>query len=259
MSRLAALLLLALTACGGGGGGSSPPEGQPAPSRPGLFYGYYGSCLGCYAATKDHVNLLMEVPSWTGLASAINDMNLSGLPTILYTPTDAPSLTYLLTELRNANVLRYVVALYPLDEPNGMADADVMSIVATQRAVASQFVELSNVKMAVIYGPGPELPGLSGFDWVGFDDYNAGDGAAAGELTDFEARLLPGQRVILVPGGADPWRTDPAAFYNRAQLDSLVLIIMPFIWQDYTGGKGIADNGEAYVYRPYGLLIKGST
>jgi len=251
----AALLVLLLVACGGGGGGITS-DGVIAPSRAGLYYGYFGSCSTCYAGFKDHVNLLMEVPDWNGIASTISDMSQAKLPTILYTPQDAPTLTFMLTELRNANVLQYVIAFYPLDEPNGMTDAAVLAVLAVQRQVASQFVELANVKMAVIYAPGGDLPGMSGYDLVGFDDYDAGTGAVGGELDDFERMASSGQRIIVVPGGADPWRTDPNAFYNRAQSDPRVLLIMPFLWADYSGGRGIGSNGEQYIYRPYGLAIK---
>jgi len=255
-----ALLALLLAACGGGGGsGSTEGSTTIPPSRPGLFYGYYGSCPTCLAGFQDHVNLLMTFPPWDGEQQSIDDMTRAALPTILGTPTDPVALQSLLTDLRNANVLRYVVALYPLDEPNltGWTNATILPVLAQQRAVAAKFVELANVKLAVIYGPGSTLPGIGpgGYDWVGFDDYNAGDYAADGELDIFESQLLPTQRVMMVPGGADPWHTDPRPFYIRAQSDPQVLVILPFLWRDYSQGRGIGNNGQAPVYRPYGLAI----
>jgi len=260
--RYAVILLIVLAAgCGGGGNGGSTDSlpGTPAPSRPGLYYGYYGSCPTCLAQTIDHINLLVEFPQWYGEQQVIEDINQAKLPTILgtigYTPVQ---LANLFTELRNANLLRYVVALYPFDEPNvaGLSDRSVSAVVAQQRQVAAQFVELAGVRIACIYGPGLNLPGrVASFDWVGFDDYANGPNAVGGELDTFEKLLNINQSVMVVPGGADPFRTSPDAFYLRAQVDPRILIIMPFLWTDYSGGQGIGSNGMAPVYRPYGLAI----
>jgi hypothetical protein len=246
-----------LLGCGGGGGGNNETTTPPTTSRSNLYYGYYGSGPTQYEATKDHINILFEA-TWNGTSPIISDLQLSSLPTILQTPIyDAPTLIAFFTTLHQAGVLRYVVALYPYDEPdvNGWTDQQVTATIQMQKTVAAMFPELAGVKFAVIYGPGSNRPGIASYDWAGFDDYNAGAGAVGQELDSFETLLTPEQRVIIIPGGADPWRQDPAAFFNRAQADPKVLILLPFLWVNYSGGEGIGDNGEAPLYRQYGLAI----
>jgi hypothetical protein len=251
------LALLLLPNCGGGGGDSSgfipPPK-----SRQGVYYAYYGSCPTCLSQTIDHINMLWE-PLWNGEAQVISHIQTAKLPTVLITsPTTDPSiLRSVLTDLRNAGVLQYVVGLYPLDEPDkaGWTDEQVTNMVTQQRQVAAEFIELKGIKIAVIYGAGNNRPGIEAYDWVGFDDYDNPNAAVMAEYVSFRQLVKPGQGIILIPGGADPWKNDPRPFYQLAQSDPQVAIMLPFLWADRQGEKGIGSNGMAQTYRPYGLAI----
>lgn len=253
-----------IAACGGGGGGSSSPTPAPVPvvQRSDLLFGYFGTCPTCQQETSGHTNLLFEAPDWFGLQVTIDDMTRQQSPTILFTPRDERRLRDLLASLQNANVLRYVVALYPQDEPDnaGMSEAEVVAMVSLQRQIAAQFVELNTVSIAVIYGSqGHNTPGISAFDWVGFDDYDRGAGVLDSEWAAFRSRVRVDQRLILVPGGASPWRTDPVSFLAYANSDPQVVAIVPFIWFDNAGGagQGIRSNGMKHSYCITGTAIKG--
>lgn len=259
MRLVVAAVALFLAACGGGGGGSTSTPVASTPSRPDLAFGYYGSCLTCLAETRDHVTLIWVAPAWNGLQAAVDDMTRAAVPTVLMTPQDPVALRTLFAQLRNANVLRFVAALYPQDEPdvNGFTEAQMQTIANVQRRVASEFVELEGVKLAVIYGATTNRPGLSSFDWVGFDNYDAGAGVLGEELAAFKLLLRTDQRLLLVPGGADPWRTDPRPFYEYAQTDPQVVAVVGFAWLNYdTEHLGIGRNGMASAYRAVGCLIK---
>lgn len=262
LSRLLALILgagLAVVSCGGGGGNdsSSPIVNPPEMRIDRGYFGYFGSCLTCLAETQDHVNILFET-GWDGLQAEIDDMTRARLPVILATPTGASAdeLRALFTALRNANVLQYVIALYPQDEPDqlGLSDAAVSGIAAKARTVASEFVEMTDIKLAVIYGQNG-FPGISAFDWVGIDNYDAGASILGQPYQRLNSMLTPSQRVILVPGGASPWSTVPSEFYDRLQSDPQVILLLPFLWRDYDGGLGIGRNGMASAYRAVGCKI----
>ena len=206
MKRLAVLIAsLILFACGGGGGGSSTPDSPLGPSRPGVYYGYYATCPTCLSATQDHINLIWETRFDGDLM--FSDMAQAKLPTVLDVDglawTEAELSAYF-TALQAANVLQYVVALYPVDEPdvNHVGEVQMQGIAVTLRKVASEFYELRDVKLAVIYGAGSNRPGISAFDWVGFDNYDAGTGVLGDQYYAFKALLRPDQRIILIPGGA---------------------------------------------------------
>ncbi len=73
--------------------------------------------------------------------------------------------------------------------------------------------------------------------------------------------LKPGQKMILVPGGASPWKTDPTAFYNYAQTEPTVIGIIAFSWLDYENkpNVGIRVNGMAKAYCEVAEKIKSPT
>lgn len=269
LPRLLALIFgagLAVVSCGGGGGGdgNNHPGGgnqDPPPTvRTGpAYFGYFGSCLTCLAETQDHVNILFET-GWDGLQAEIDDMSRARLPVILATPTGASAdeLRALFTELRNANVLQYVIALYPQDEPDqlGLTEETVRVIASMVRGVAVEFSELEGVRLAVIYGQNG-FPGIAAFDWVGIDNYGDGAGILGADYDNLKSRIGPAQRVILIPGGASPWKTDPGPFYDRLQSDPQTILLLPFIWRDIDGHAGIRSNGEAAIYRQTGCRVTG--
>jgi hypothetical protein len=138
-------------------------------------------------------------------------------------------------------------------------DAEIRTVNAMVRMVAAEFPELSGVNLAVIYGD-RGMPGIGSYDWVGFDKYDEHEAIFCdGRYDDLKAELRADQRIILVPGGASPWKQDPAPFYNKAVSDTQVLAIVPFIWQDNAApgvGAGIRSNSTKPRYIQAGTLIK---
>jgi hypothetical protein len=100
-------------------------------------------------------------------------------------------------------------------------------------------------------------PGIGSFDWCGFDNYGTPI-FTNGDYDRFVAKLTPNQRVTLVPGGADPWRDNPAPFNAKAQSDSRVVLILPFLWMDNPDPTNIEHNGMAPQYRAVGAPIKAA-
>jgi hypothetical protein len=186
--------------------------------------------------------------------------------------------------LRDAGVLQNVAALYPQDEPDleGLDDATVIEANAAVRAVAAEFAELKNVPLAVIYSErgtlglagGPHLrfassptsgffsnrpaglgtrPGISSYDWVGIDAYAMGSKILGKPYTKLQKLLTNKQRLLLVPGGANPWREDPTPYFKRAARDPKVIGVVAFLWFDNAApdvGLGVHSNGLAPKYRP---------
>ena len=270
ISAIAGLLVAGIvTACGGGGGGGNAHEsaaGPPAtltqPPRE-VLYGYYGHCDTCSAETHRHVNMI-HVPNWGPLETTVRQLTearvygikhvMLGVPQLYHAPDAERALREFFTTLRGANLLTNITALYPLDEPDlHSIPADVISARnALLRRVMAEFPELRTTKLAVIYTSRPKWPGIDSYDWVGFDDYGAGSQIFTNGLySELKDRLRPDQRVLLVPGGADPWRQDPEPFIAKALEDPQVIGVVPFIWYDFADrevGRGIRSNGLAGAY-----------
>jgi hypothetical protein len=274
-AAVAALFFL-LTDCGGGGG--SPVSGpiMPAPDklRADLLFGYYGGCPTCPLEQADHVNLY-----WAGnlygllnTMAELNQARAAGISNIVlavpaYAANAELEVRFHLKRLQEAGLLANIRALYPIDEPD-LHDKTADEIRATNamlRRVAADFPELAEVKLAVIYAPTRvkgTWPGVETYDWVGFDDYDNRERiflGAGGEYGMLKHVLRPDQRILLVPGGVDPWRQDPAAFLAKAETDPQVIAIIPFIWQDLSdpgAGLGIRSNGLRQLYCEAGKTVK---
>jgi hypothetical protein len=288
--RLLLVLLLLLSGCGGGSHAYTfymPAE--PTALRTDLFFGYYLNQSKEQALeTADHTNLVHEGLGYNGrtLEQVIDSMRAHGKATMLqltdtvaymnwpnYVPRpDADiearaSATF--DALRDAGLLAQVVALYPIDEPEAqhLTDAQVTNTNAVIRRVMARYPELASAKLAVIYGTNRGFargsPGFASYDWIGADDYDMGPGILTSPYwLDMMAALSPSQRVMLIPGGASPWRTDPEAFRRYAHNESRVVGILPFLWHHPEAGhesEGIGDNGMAESYRALGreLAAKG--
>jgi hypothetical protein len=121
------------------------------------------------------------------------------------------------------------------------------------RAVAAEFIELKNVPLAVIYSERGSRPGISSYDWVGIDAYAMGSKILGKPYAKLRKLLTSKQRLLLVPGGADPWREDPAPYFKRAASDPKLVGVVAFLWFDNAApdvGLGIRSNGLAAKYRP---------
>ncbi len=193
-----------------------------------------------------------------------------------FTPRDdaRTNLRAYLTALRDADVLKYVIALYPIDEPNGLIQEP--QVLLTNRTIREMLVEFNHgdIKLGVCYGglerpawwqrfstkwlrighwqdKAMPLPGLMDYDIIGGDAYELG----AEILLQYD-RLLPrlgqGQQVMLFAGGCSPWKQDPAPFiaWAKAHVDR-VFAVVPFTWFDRENmpRSGIRNNGMADAYR----------
>lgn len=276
--RVAALLLaLLLSACGGGAGGGGPSSSgtiTPAPPlRTDLLFGYYGGCMPEILEEAPHANLwwatgwCQGTGSWfldmaqelqAARGAGIKNVVLALAPTMVWGPNAAAEASFQFQRLAATGQLVGwdSITLYPQDEPDvhGYTDAQMTAAITAIRAAAKPYAEFAGAKLAVIYNcRSPMKPGLASFDWIGCDNYGAGC-AALDELSAIP--LTSGQRLMVVPGGADPWRQDPACFTSFAERTPSVIAIVPFIWfDDYSditrpgsGPKGIRSNGMRPLY-----------
>lgn len=258
---IALVVVLIVAGCGGGVGGV-PGSALPIPNSgirnpqpaSALTYAYYGSVPGMIEQVVDHVTAVM-VPPWTAdQAPYFRAAHAAGLKIIWY-PMPAPDWYQQAVYLDSLGLLTNIAAIYPCDEP----DINVCPDPAEMRRLQALFPALSAAKLAVIYSASGRFPSIEVYDWVGVDDYGAGVSILATKVADLRTRLRPDQKLILVPGGADPWRTPPLPFFNAALADDRVAMVMPFVWFDRTGpdgGAGINRNGLADQYRAIGLQIK---
>jgi hypothetical protein len=257
-----------LSACGGGGGNSgtaAPPAPQQA-LRADVLYGYFGVDGNQIAETASHVTLnwTADWGNWSDPAdrervaqrqiAQIQEAEARGVRKHVvsvgfalfdadFRPRGTEELSRFRSQIEALGLLGAVVALYIVDEPETHAK---LSIAAFREAISGARAAWPEAKLAVIYGPGGAYPAIDAFDWVGHDNYDRGE-AVLDDLPPIRAD----QRWILVPGGADPWRTSPARFVARANLDPRVAAIVPFAWFDGyagTGKAGIRSNGMAPAY-----------
>ena len=259
---------LALAGCGGGGSSPSAPSAPVAPTAPivrtaPLEFGYFG--LADIAATASSVTFSHAIDwgDWTKDKEAIKARIIAqlqaakaaGLKAIVSTGflTFDAGYKYLGTaelatfkkQLDALDLSKICIAAYCIDEPDvhGISDAVMTQCFNETRAAWP-------IKMAVIYGPNGQTPGISAADWIGRDDYPAGTGILS--------RLPPiraDQQWIVPCGGASPWKADPtpfAAFAARPE----VAVLMPFLYVDYAGGQGISTNGMLAAYTAVGTAIK---
>jgi hypothetical protein len=262
-----------------------PPEPPPTVSRTGLLFGYFGG--GSSSEFADHCNV-QHIGSWGDWSTAggreailsnfIGTMaaaKAAGINRVIITVdwclwssdlTRLPELvarSYLLTffdAIMASGMGDMVTALYVVDEPdkNGISDVDMKGAVLVLRHVMQDY-PWKNAPLQVTYGDGAgkggALPGVSVIDWAGFDNYGSPI-FTNGEYNSFVSRLSPPQRTVLFPGGSTPWRQDPLPFYNKAQQDTRVAFIMPFMWFTNGDNGGIRDDGMAPQYVACGKPIK---
>ena len=123
---------------------------------------------------------------------------------------------------------------------------------------AQQFPALDGVKLAVIYAANSEFIGQELFSLVGFDDYDmASHVLTSDKYLKLKDSLQPGQRTIIVPGGA--YGQHPRPFMDFANGNEEVAVVMPFIWFDDTTGtaqvKGIRSSPLKEAYIAAGLSV----
>jgi len=269
MCRFLSLLLLA--SCGGGGKAPEPNIPAPVVLRTALLFGYYGQMAdgAQLGETIDHVNLVMA-SRWWGPAQQMTDViqaTNAGIPVMLDMPENSEQeVRQRLNEFKTAGVLHNIIAIYRYDELdiNGPSASVVREANATLRRVAAELGVAP--KLATIYSVRAvgSWPAIDSWDWVGVDEYDAGARIFTnGTYDSLKQSLRPEQKILLIPGGCDKWRTDPTQFMNKAQQDLQVAVILPFVWRDNTDPAngafaGIRSNGMAPAYRAVGLQIKRS-
>ncbi len=263
------LICLMLVSCGGGSGTDAVIPASTS-LRSDLYFGYYGG--GNAIEALSHTNMLFE-SGLNGDEPQARNIEAAKLPTILdigaqvyqgalntdrTVNVNAESLLRArFDEFRRRDILKYIVALYPIDEPDlNVYRADVIRQAnAVTRKIAAEYPELANVKLAVIYSNADKLFAVETFDWVGFDRYDGLSGILTnGEYARMMSKLRPDQRTIIVPGGA--YGQDPIPFLNFAETHPEVIAIVPFIWSDFDDKKGIRSNGMAKAYCLAGMQVK---
>jgi hypothetical protein len=268
----AVALALMLAGCQeGGGGGEEAKPPKPAPPvelRGDLLHSYYGDANGQMAETCDHVNAVW-LWAWNGImVERILEAERCGITNVVVGTWDAfePDAEIRLRNrfdaYRKQGILDLIYALTPVDEPDGDGNKSAEQLRAwaeMARRVMADYPELARTKLAVIYSP-KGRPAIEVFDLVGWDDYEAGYGVLGAQLAEFKALLRPDQGIILIPGGADGvGRIDPGPFFDVAQTDPQVKMIVSFIWfdgWDNRGTLGIRSNGMAKVYCEMGRKVK---
>lgn len=269
---LSSLAALALAACGGGGGGgggqggagnAAPPAAAP-PLRNDVLFGYYGTGDGQLAATADHASIVWIGP-WDP-ARSIGDLQEAHARGLRHAIVDLSYLLFsdrhyvgsarakaavrgYLASLGGLGLLPLLTAVYTIDEPELNLDepSEVVQANADLRAVFAEFAIAP--ALAVIYTDHRSFPGRESYDWLGCDQYGRGP---------CEVPLSSGQKLVLVAGGADPWREDPAPYLERTAADPSVALLVGFTWFDRGGDRGIGHNGMASAYRGAGVRLKGT-
>ncbi len=177
------------------------------------------------------------------------------------TAVAVPALTTLFTNLRTAGLLTMVEVAYPIDEPERDANVPEAQLRQCNADLRSVFATMGmTCRIMVIYGDGQNYRALDSYDWAGLDAYPEGIGVLTGKVPQLQAQLNASQSLILVPGGADDWRTPIGPFYDYAlQHADKVALILPFIWTDSWGGTshlGIHGNGMADSYNQVASTIR---
>lgn len=239
---LLSALTLTIAACGGGSSSSSSSE---PPARGPIEYGYYlsqgtQSSEVYYATTfaflgsavTNETELLQQAADYANVGIHRFVVNLVGM-----TPAQAA------ITLPKIAAFGTIAAIYPVDEPN------VNGCPATLDAFKAL-----GYPLATIYGPARlGFPCIEAFAIVGLDDYDKGSGV----LSDIDAlsKAYPGLQLMLVPGGASPWKADPGPFVEYAKSHPKVWGIVPFLWYSPQGIVGIRDNGMSSTYQSAGTQV----
>lgn len=272
--KLAALLLAAiLAACGGGGGGSSVTGTitPAAPPRADLLFGYWGGLSQYVQEVRGHTNLFWSGP-WDALDQLAALTQAKGMATVVAMPFclvpvaqgEGEARTWL-KRLHDVGLLEGTVAVSWCDEPDTVrsgqwSDANAAAMNAAVRRAMATFPELAATPLAVVYACDTgRTPGFTSFGWVACDHYPSGCGIFAKYVEAMRARLAPGQRLFLLPGGAEPYRQDPACFENYANLHPEVVAVTPWIYQSGVDGPityvGIRENATRQLYLDMGKRL----
>ena len=132
--------------------------------------------------------------------------------------------------------------VYPKDEPDvaGCSGATMAQVYQGAKAV------FPNARIGVIYGPNGATPGIDQVTDAGRDNYGHGPQSL---------NLRSDQHLMIVAGGADPYREDAQQYVSYAEAHADVSVVWAFLYVDYAGGKGIGTNGTLPAYRSAGCTL----
>jgi len=248
---------------------NDPDFPKPLKKRNDLYVGFYGTQDAQVAETKDSFNLLVEA-QMDGPDKCVQNILDAKVDTFLYVPGQVFSdnvpgqkhtvrsdaevlLRAFFQKLRDAEALKYVKAICPIDEPNNtVANLDELTKgVNIVRQIANEFTELAGLKLATFFAADKPFMGQSLFDWVGYDDYDMrANLMLSKKYKEFVASLRTDQKVMLPPGAA--YGHDPIPWMDFAQLDPKVVAVIAFLWLDErnndVGAKGARSNGMGSIY-----------
>lgn len=270
------IVAIVAVACGGGKGGDPSSNSPETPVPPvatrtdKVLYGYFGQFDNQNAETADHVTYIfsMDWGDWSTpgiepslslkIIGELQDAKARGITKAIvavgyltwtgkYDLKGTQYLEVFKTQLQALGLYDMIEAFYPMDEPDlqekqgGLSDTNLIQGLANIHQV------FPDKKLMVIYGDHGGLPAQKYYDIVGKDDYGKGL---------ITIPLLPGQRLALLRGGADPWKEDPTPAVDYALSHPEVVMIVNFIYGDYTGGKGIRNNGMLPIYKQQGQRLQ---
>jgi hypothetical protein len=265
-----------------------PEPPGPGVSRPGLEYCYFGLQPTDPPQIHNHVTIA-HIGSWgdwnnfDGMLNMVmalgHDAKKAGIERLIFTPdfccftnyNQSPRQVLPLTtmqaklitfadRLRSENLIEQVWGMYVIDEPNkpenALSAANVSQVCSTIRDVFSHYL-LTAPKLCITYWwTWDHFPGIESLDYAGFDNYGAPI-FTNGMYNHLRSQLKPEQKSIILPGGSNPWRENPDPFYEFAQNNLEVGMIMPFLWFDNPPEfpHGIVSNGMAPQYTAVGQKI----
>lgn len=272
------IVCLFLAGCGGGGGGNANQVIPPivaAVQRVDLLFFYFGVMGDQIKETASHVNALLPMTwnfeNWNtaqgrgwiadNVIAQCEEAVAAGITKIVLdvgflvfdypyryrgTVTDAIAFA---NRMKERGLWDKVVAVYPVDEPDlvGLDNATMNRVNTDLKALGKP--------VACIYTDRRQWPGLATCDWAGFDKYGV-DVHGDGTLADLKSRLRSDQRIMLVVGGADPWRDNVRPVLDYANMDKQVVGIVAFIYGDLGQERGIRNNGMQPEYAEVGAKIK---
>lgn len=268
-SLLMILLVLILAGCGGGGKSNGDQHWtNPIPlphqniAKVGFFMGNPED-LDKYAGDVDYVftndwgnwdtyqfqltqNALLELQhaKQLGVKEGIVSMGFLVFDSKYQVKKDA--ILYLQnfkTQLEALGLDSMVKTFYVIDEPDLQIKKHNLTEVNLIAGIHAIKYVFPDIKLMVIYSNSGNFPAKDLFDFVGLDDYGAGDGALK-ELPVINAN----QAYVIVPGGANPWKQDPTPFVEFSKQHDVAYIVA-FLYSDYSNNKGIGTNGMYPAYQ----------
>lgn len=259
------LLLAALLLSGCGGGSSSVPAVTPAPAPAprSIDFTFFGQSDTAITAAFTNSYMAVDWGAWAFPAQTIELRQIAEMQQARARGVDRfiLAVSFLLFDAQcnyvgNAALAAYKLQLdalglspwmlYVYDEPDVHGCSG-----ATMARAMQETANIWPVRLGVIYGPNGATPGIDQATDVGRDNYGHGP-----QVLD----LRPDQHLMLIAGGANPYREDPAPFVQYAQTHANVSVVWAFLAVPYTDPDGhpqlgIADNGMLPAYKAAGCAL----